>query len=124
MKTLNSLNFQLTKLCNKPPEQALAELAKIRTANTSDDLAIAAKTLSQFCYHRIKCYITTLNNRRDNPTLRNLSLGDKVKYIGGQYKSLADEVLTIVEFNEGTVYCTRSSGSYAPVCFPDELKKC
>jgi hypothetical protein len=124
MKTLSSLNFQLTELCNKPREQALAKLAKVRAANTPNELAIAAKKLSVFYRHRIKDYVQTLNNRRDNPTLGSLSLGDKVRYIGGEYTSIANEILTIVEFNEGAVYCTRLSGSYAPIVFPGELKKC
>ena len=126
MKTLNSLEFQLVKLCNEPREQALAKLAEIRADknNTPNDLAIAARKLSIFCRHRIKDYVQTLNNRRDNPTLGSLSLGDRVKYIGAEYKSIANEILTIVEFDEGAVHCTRSSGSYAPIVFPGELEKC
>lgn len=127
MKRLSHLAFQLFELCLKHPEEGLKELAKIRAdkvKNSPKVLASAVKELSSFHRNRIKEYIKTLNNRRDNPTLGDLKLGDKVKY-SGEYTSIANnEKLTIVEFNEGMVYCIRSSGNYAPMCFPQELTKC
>jgi hypothetical protein len=112
------------EVCLKPREEALKELAKIRSNHKNTDLAIAVKTLSVFQKNRIKSYVEALNNRRDNTTLGNLKLGDRVKYIGDEYTSIANEILTIVEFDEGVVVCTRSSGNYAPIVFPGELQKC
>lgn len=117
----NNLNYVKQDNYTNPREEAIAKLSKIKATIAIKDWRAVTTKLPRKVRARLLDLSEAEKNRREQPTLGSISLGDRLICSGVDYPRLKGVEVRVVEFRDCWVQCITKSGTYCPALLPDDF---